>query len=175
MKLGQIQKFFYDNNIIIRQNNDTDRLKYLTFLAAVYLESNDIAQIKDREIIMDVAMKDYSFDEVTTTLLHSINYAYGFSFEIMHDSGFQNLFKEQESVQCQYCGLRETFSYSKRIAESMKVEYYKKVPYYNGYNTFFLDPDLELNDSLKEKLDKIHDQKQCTFFVTTFHEQYVIW
>ena len=175
MKLGQIMKFFYDNNIIIRTNNDLERCKYLTFLAAVYLGLDGVGVIENNMIVMEDEFEDYDFSPEVVKLLHCTNYTYGFDVGIKKDSGFTKLLDGHDSCAYPYKQLADLFEHSKSITKKMTANYYDQVSYYNGTNTFFIDINIEINDEVQKKLDSIRDLNQCTFFVTSYNGKLVIW
>lgn len=175
MTLGQLMKFFYDNNIIIRNNDDMERCQYLTFLAAVFFELDGLGVIQNNEIVMDEEMEDYDFDPDTIKILHSINYTYGFDVGIKQDSGFKKLLNGFESCAYPFKDLAPIFEHAKSLIINMTADYYNKESYYNGTNTFFIDKDIELTDEVLDKLNKMHNLEQCTFFVTSYNGKLVIW
>ena len=175
MKLGQLMKFFYDNNIIIRTNNDMERCKYLTFLAAIYLGLEGTGVIDSCAIVMDEEFEDYDFPPEVEKLLHATNYTYGFDVGIKKDSGFMKLLEEHDSVAYPYKQLADLFTQSKNVIKKMTANYYDKVPYYNGTNTFFIDDNIDLTGEVLDRLDNIRDLNQCTFFVTSYDGKLVIW
>lgn len=115
MNTKQIKKWFYDHNIIIQKNNDIDRLKYLTFLASIFLELEEKCSFDDDMISMNLEMEDCNFDEETELLLNCTNRYYGYYHKLFIDTGFSYMRRHDiKSFDGTYVELKDYFSNAKK-------------------------------------------------------------
>lgn len=160
MNTMQIRKWFYDHNIIIQKNNDIDRLKYLTFLAAVFLELEEECSFQDETISMNLEMEDYSFDEETELLLNCTNRYYGYYHKLFVDSGFSYMKRHDiKTFHGTYVELKDYFRNAKKDIWDYKDYDFSRHCYYNGRNTFFYDKNLELTDEDKAFFNDIRENQ----------------
>lgn len=175
MNTKQIMKWFVDHNIIIQKENDIDRLKYLTFLSAVFLELDEDCSILNLKIDLNVEYEDYSFDTDTILLLNCVNHYYGYRHDLYQDPGFVLLkIRNISSFQGKYMELADTFSIAKSHVLDLKDYDFSASLYYNGYNTFFYHEDLSFTEDDLKFLNIIR-KNQDTFELSRHQGKLVIF
>ncbi|MBQ8131320.1 MAG: hypothetical protein IJ193_02385 [Bacilli bacterium] len=175
MNSKQIKKWFYDHNIIIQQNNDMDRLKYLTFLASVFLGLDEECSFDGDNISMDLEMEDYYCDMDTELLLNCTNRYYGYYHKLFVDTGFSYMRRHDiQTFDGTYVGLKDYFRNAKKDIWDYKNYDFDCCCYYNGRNTFFYSKDLELTEEDMTFLKEIRED-QDSFELSRSHGELVIF
>ena len=176
MNTKRLRKWFYDHNIIVREEKDYDRLYHLTYLAAV-LFSLDEEFNYNNEIIMDNTYEDYDFNKEEVFLLNSINREFGFELVGNRDIGLTKIIREHgKNITCKYSDLTKYYipDIKDKIISRNKNYYFDKPIYYNGFNVFFINFTDKLTDEEIASLNIVR-REQKSFEVDKYEDKLIIF
>lgn len=155
MNVGMLAKWFYDNNFLVREDVNQDRLKSLVFCAACSLGLDEEVIIEDRAIILDIDFMDYNFKEATINLLNCINRAIGFNEKFKNSYMFDSILIELgDNIKTTYSKLNKYYNRFKNnvLQEYDGYDFNKKYLRINN-NIYFINFDRELTNDEKKLLE----------------------
>lgn len=174
MNIGMIAKWFYDNNFLVREDLQQDRLKTLVFTAACSLGLEDEVVIEDRIVKIDINYEDYDFKDATINLLNCINRAIGYNEKYRDSYMFDSILIELgDTIKTTYSDLSKYYNnFKNSVLEEFDGYNFSKKNIRLGKNIYFLNIDRELTTdevALLESMDS--DQK---IFEVYLHDGEVI-
>lgn len=162
MNIGMIAKWFYDNNFLIREDVNQDRLKHLVFTAAASLGIDEEVNIEDRVVNIDINYEDYDFKEETINLLNCINRAIGYNEKLKDSYMFDSILIELgDTIKTTYSDLNKYYNnFKNSVLEEFDGYNFNKKNIRLGNNIYFINFDRDLTTeevALLESMDS--DQK----------------
>lgn len=162
MNIGMIAKWFYDNNFLVREDMNQDRIKSLVFTAACSLGIDSEVTIEDRSVKIDINYEDYDFKEATINLLNCINRAIGYNERYKDSYMFDSILIELgDNIKTTY---NELSKYYERFKNSVLEEFdgynFNKKNIRIGKNIYFLNIDRDLTTTEIELLESIDSNQR---------------
>lgn len=162
MNIGMIAKWFYDNNFLVREDVNQDRLKSLVFTSACSLGLDDEVIIEDRVVKIDINYEDYDFKEETINLLNCINRAIGYNDRYKDSYMYDSILIELgDNIKTTYSDLSTYYSrFRNSVLEEFDGYNFNKNVIRLGKNIYFINFDRELTTEEVELLESLDsDQK----------------
>ena len=167
MTVGMIAKWFYDNNILVREDTLQDRLKQLVFTAACCLGLEEDFKIDNRKIIMDIKYEDYDLKEEVIYLLNCINRSVGYLDNYKDSFMFDSILIELgDNIECKYSDLNKYYlNFRNNILEEYDGYNFNKQLIRVGNNIYFINLDRELTNEEMHLLNEDQNQKILEVYI----------